>query len=219
MSASSAAAKALSEPEVQYVLGMAGPDLERYLRSAFARRIHVLDGAMGTMIQKHQLNEAQFRGERFKDHPTELKGDNDLLCFTQPEIIQDIHSQYFGAGADICETNTFNGTSVSQADYGLEPIVYELNKVAAQLCKAAADEWTAKEPHKPRFVAGAIGPTSRTGSISPKVNDPGFRNVTFDELVETYMEQIKGLIDGGSDLLMVETIFDTLNASTDTQGT
>ncbi len=125
---------------------------------------------------------------------------------------QDIHSQYYGAGADICETNTFNGTSISQADYGLEPIVYELNKVAAQLCKAAADEWSAKEPHKPRFVAGAIGPTSRTASISPKVNDPGFRNVTFDELVETYKEQIRGLVDGGSDILMVETIFDTLNA-------
>ena len=120
--------------------------------------------------------------------------------------------EYFEAGADICETNTFNGTSISQADYGLEPIVYELNKVAAQLCRKAADEWSAKQPHKPRFVAGAIGPTSRTGSISPKVNDPGFRNVTFDELVISYKEQIHGLVDGGSDILMVETIFDTLNA-------
>jgi len=191
---------------------MRGPELEAYLRGAFARRIHVLDGAMGTMIQRHKLGEADFRGERFKDHPKELKGDNDLLCFTRPELVQEIHSQYFGAGADICETNTFNGTSISQADYGLEHIVYELNKKAAELACAAAAEWTAKQPHKPRFVAGAIGPTSRTASISPKVNDPGFRNVTFMELVDAYKEQVKGLVDGGVHILMVETIFDTLNA-------
>jgi len=207
-----APASASASGAVAYVPGMRGPALEAYLRSAWKERIFILDGAMGTMIQQHTLTEADFRGEKFKDHDKELKGDNDILCFTQPKIIQDIHSQYFEAGADICETNTFNGTRVSQADYGLEHIVYELNKVAAQLCRAAADEWTAKQPHKPRFVAGAIGPTSRTASISPKVNDPGFRNVTFDELVENYLEQIKGLVDGGSDILMVETIFDTLNS-------
>lgn len=198
--------------KVEYRAGMKGPELEAYLRYAFSQRIHILDGAMGTMIQKEGLNEAQFRGERFKDHPKELKGDNDLLVLTQPDIIQKIHSLYYEAGADICETNTFNGTSISQEDYGLQSIVYELNKAAAQLCRKAADEWAAKQPHKPRFVAGAIGPTSRTASISPKVNDPGFRNVTFQELVTAYLEQIQGLVDGGADILMVETIFDTLNA-------
>ncbi len=175
-------------------------------------RILVLDGAMGTMIQRHQLEEEDFRGDRFKDHPSPLKGNNDLLSITRPDIIKDIHKQYFEAGADIVETNTFSGTTIAQADYGLESAVYDINYYSAKIAREAADEITAKEPHKPRFVAGSMGPTNRTASISPDVNDPGFRAVTFDQLVEAYKEQAIALIEGGSDILLVETIFDTLNA-------
>ena len=174
-------------------------------------RILVLDGAMGTMIQEHKLEEADFRGRRFADHASDLKGNNDLLSITRPGIIADIHSAFLDAGADIIETNTFNSTSISQADYGLEDLVHELNVEAAKLARAAADAATAKTPGKPRFVAGALGPTNRTASLSPEVNDPGFRNVTFDDLVTAYSEAIHGLIEGGVDVLLVETIFDTLN--------
>jgi len=181
------------------------------LRDLLRRRILILDGAMGTMIQRHRVTEEDFRGARFADHPRPLKGDNDLLSLTRPEVIRDIHRAYLAAGADIIETNTFNGTRISQSDYGLESIVRELNAAAARLARGAADEFTAKTPEKPRFVAGILGPTNRTASISPDVNDPGFRNVTFDQLVTAYAEQADGLLDGGVDLLMVETVFDTLN--------
>jgi 5-methyltetrahydrofolate--homocysteine methyltransferase len=176
------------------------------------RRILVLDGAMGTMIQRHDLGEADYRGSRFADHPSDLKGNNDLLTLTQPELIRDIHAAYLAAGADIVETNTFNANVVSQADYGLESIVYELNHAAARLAREAADAATRATPERPRLVAGALGPTNRTASISPDVNDPGFRNVTFDQLAATYREAAGGLLDGGADLLLIETIFDTLNA-------
>jgi 5-methyltetrahydrofolate--homocysteine methyltransferase len=182
------------------------------LHAQLAKRLLVLDGAMGTMIQRYKLTEEDFRSERFKDHPQDLKGDNDLLVLTRPDVITAIHHEYLAAGADIIETNTFNSTSASQADYSLEPIVYELNVEAARLAKAAAAEWTAKTPDRPRFVAGSIGPTSKTLSISPEVNSPAFRAMSFDELRESYEEQVRGLIDGGADLLLLETIFDTLNA-------
>lgn len=182
------------------------------LQEALSRRILVLDGAMGTMIQRHTLEEEDFRKGFFEQHPHPLKGNNDLLAMTRPEIIQGIHEAYFEAGADIAETNTFSATSVAQADYHLEHIVYDLNVAAARLARAAADKYTALTPDKPRFVAGSIGPTNRTASISPDVNDPGYRAITFDELVEAYTEQVRGLIDGGADILLVETIFDTLNA-------
>lgn len=172
----------------------------------------MLDGAMGTMIQRHPLEEADFRGERFKNHTHPLKGNNDLLSLTRPDIIKDIHRQYFEAGADIAETNTFSGTSVAQADYHLEEIVYELNFQSAKIAREVADEVTAREPHKPRFVAGAMGPTNKTLSLSPEVNNPGYRALTFDQLKDAYTVQAKGLLDGGVDLLLVETIFDTLNA-------
>lgn len=172
----------------------------------------ILDGAMGTMIQRYNLKEEDYRGDRFKDHPSPLKGCNDLLCITQPKIITEIHNAYFEAGADIVETNSFNATSVSMADYQLENLVYELNVAAAKVARKAADHFTAKTPGKPRFVAGALGPTNKTTSLSPDVNDPGFRGITYDELVTAYTEQIRGLIDGGVDLILVETIFDTLNA-------
>lgn len=175
-------------------------------------RILVLDGAMGTMIQRHTLEEEDFRGERFKNHAYPLKGNNDLLSITRPDIILDIHRQYLEAGADIIETNTFSSTTIAQADYHLESLAYELNYQSAKIARQAADEYTKKDPSKPRFVAGAIGPTNRTASLSPDVNDPGFRAITFDELVVAYKEQAKGLIDGGADALLVETIFDTLNA-------
>jgi 5-methyltetrahydrofolate--homocysteine methyltransferase len=190
---------------------MSGSDTRQQLRQTIARRILILDGAMGTMIQRHRLTEEQFRGARFAGHPRPLKGDNDLLSLTRPEIIAEIHRGYLAAGADVIETNTFNGTRISQADYGLESVVRELNTAAARLARAAADEFTARTPDKPRFVAGILGPTNRTASISPDVNDPAFRNVTFDELVTAYAEQAEGLLDGGVDLLMVETVFDTLN--------
>lgn len=182
------------------------------LEQELKKRILVLDGAMGTMIQQHKLTEEQFRGERFADWPSDLKGNNDLLVLTQPEIIREIHSQYFEAGADIVETNTFNSTSIAMADYKMEAISAEINEVAARIARECADEWTRKTPEKPRYVAGVLGPTNRTASISPDVNDPAFRNITFDQLVEAYRESTRSLVKGGVDLIMIETIFDTLNA-------
>ncbi|MBL8409587.1 MAG: methionine synthase [Candidatus Accumulibacter sp.] len=182
------------------------------LTTRLEQHILILDGAMGTMIQRQGLQEADYRGSRFATHAHDLKGNNDLLLLTRPEVIRAIHAEYLAAGADIIETNTFNSTRVSQADYHLEAIVYELNVAGAQLARAVCDEFTARDPARPRFVAGVIGPTSRTASISPDVNDPGYRNTSFDELVGTYAEAIRGLCDGGADLLLVETVFDTLNA-------
>lgn len=178
--------------------------IEKLLRE----RILILDGAMGTMIQRHELEEFDFREGYFENHEKSLKGNNDLLSLTRPSLIKDIHRQYFVAGADIIETNTFSGTSIAQADYGLEKSVYALNFESAKIAKEVAKEFN----DKPRFVAGSIGPTNRTASISPDVNDPGYRAVSFDELVSAYAEQINALMDGGVDLLLVETIFDTLNA-------
>lgn len=176
-------------------------------------RILIIDGAMGTMIQKHKLEEDDYRGERFKNHPHPLKGNNDLLSITQPDIIKEIHKQYLQAGADIIETNTFNGTSISQADYSLQELAYELNFESAKVAKQAVKEFIETNPDSNnKYVAGALGPTNKTASLSPDVNDPGFRAITFDELVIAYKEQVKGLIDGGVDLLLVETVFDTLNA-------
>ena len=183
-----------------------------HIKEILEKRILILDGAMGTMIQRHKLEEEDFRGDRFKDFEHPLKGNNDLLSITRPDIIKNIHREYFAAGADIGETNTFSGTTIAQADYYLKDIVYELNYESARLAREAADEFTAKEPNKPRFVAGALGPTNRTASMSPDVNDPGFRAITFEELRVAYREQAKGLIEGGSDLLLIETVFDTLNA-------
>jgi len=182
------------------------------IQEVLKNRIMVLDGAMGTMIQRHTLEEEDFRGERFKDHKYPLKGNNDLLSLTQPGIIKEIHRQYFEAGADIVETNTFSGTSVAQADYHLEEVVYDLNFESARIAKEVAIEVTNANPDKPRFVAGAMGPTNKTASLSPDVNNPGYRAITFDQLKEAYKEQARGLIDGGVDMLLVETIFDTLNA-------
>ena len=176
------------------------------------KRILVLDGAMGTMLQAYNFSEEDFRGERFKDYPTSLKGNNDLLSLTQPEAIAEIHRKYFEAGADIVETNTFSGTSIAMSDYQMGSLVYELNFESAKIAKIVAEEFTKNEPKKPRFVAGSIGPTNRTASMSPDVNDPGYRAITFEELRVAYKEQVEGLIDGGVDLLLVETIFDTLNA-------
>ena len=176
------------------------------------KRILVLDGAMGTMLQAYKFSEEDFRGARFKDYPTPLQGNNDLLTLTQPEAIKTIHAKYFEAGADIVETNTFSGTTIAMADYQLEDLVYELNYQSAKIAKEVAAAFTAKEPHKPRFVAGAIGPTNRTASMSPDVNDPGYRAVTFNELRIAYKQQVAALIDGGVDVLLVETVFDTLNA-------
>lgn len=182
---------------------------EELLRVA-KERILVLDGAMGTMIQEHKLDEAAYRGKQYADHDHPLQGNNDLLSITQPHVILDIHRAYFEAGADLVETNTFNANRISQADYSLESEVRKINIESAQLAKQAADEFST--PDKPRFVVGSIGPTNRTASISPDVNNPGFRAVTFDELVEVYQEQVDALLEGGVDLLMVETVFDTLNA-------
>lgn len=181
------------------------------LNKALEERILILDGAMGTMIQRYQLEEADFRKGFFEDHAHPLKGNNDLLALTRPDIISEIHEAYFGAGADIAETNTFSATSIAQADYHLEYIVYDLNVAAAKLARAAADKFTKLTPGKPRFVAGSIGPTNRSAGISPDVNDPGYRSITFDQLVEAYTEQVRGLHDGGADILLVETVFDTLN--------
>ena len=176
------------------------------------KRILVLDGAMGTMLQRYNFSEEDFRGERFANFPHSLKGNNDLLSLTQPQAIASIHAQYFEAGADIVETNTFSGTTIGMADYHLEDLVYELNFESAKIARKVADEFTAKNPDQPRFVAGSIGPTNRTASMSPDVNDPGFRAVSFDDLRIAYKQQVEALIDGGVDLLLVETIFDTLNA-------
>jgi 5-methyltetrahydrofolate--homocysteine methyltransferase len=185
---------------------------EQLLQDAAQQRILILDGAMGTMIQQHNLQEQDYRGTRFAEWPSDVKGNNDLLSITQPQIIYAIHSAYLAAGADIIETNTFNSTTISMSDYHMESLAKEINVVSAQLARKAADEFTTLTPDKPRFVAGVLGPTSRTASISPDVNDPGKRNVSFDELVEAYIEATHGLIEGGSDLIMIETIFDTLNA-------
>ncbi|RZJ36480.1 MAG: 5-methyltetrahydrofolate--homocysteine methyltransferase [Flavobacterium sp.] len=182
------------------------------IQEQLAKKILVLDGAMGTMLQRHNFCEEDFRSERFRNFPHPLKGNNDLLSLTQPQAIYDVHTQYLEAGADIIETNTFSGTTIAMADYHLEDLVYELNFESAKLARKAADEFTAKDPAKPRFVAGSIGPTNRTASMSPDVNDPGFRAVTFDELKIAYRQQTEALIDGGCDILLVETIFDTLNA-------
>lgn len=185
---------------------------EEQLLALAQERILILDGAMGTMIQRYKLEEEDFRNENLKDHPHSLKGNNDLLSVTRPDVIREIHQAYFRAGADVAETNTFSGTSIAQADYGLESLVYDINFQSAKIAREVAEEFTALEPHKPRFVAGSLGPTNRTASLSPDVNDPGYRAVTFDELVAAYREQIAGLVEGGADLLLVETVFDTLNA-------
>ena len=182
------------------------------LNAAARERILVLDGGMGTMIQDLKLDEAGFRGERFKDWKSDLQGNNDLLNLTQGEAIRDIHVAYLEAGADIVETNTFSSTTIAQADYGMEELAYELNLEGARVARAACDIVTEREPHRPRFVAGALGPTNRTLSISPDVNNPGFRAVSFDEMKTAYAQAARGLIEGGADLLLVETIFDTLNA-------
>ncbi len=182
------------------------------IQEAIKKHILVLDGAMGTMLQRYNFSEEDFRGERFKDFPHSLKGNNDLLSLTQPQAIRDVHAAYLEAGADIIETNTFSGTTIGMADYHLEDIVYDLNYESARIAREVADEFTAKNPDKPRFVAGSIGPTNRTASMSPDVNDPGYRAVTFDDLRIAYKQQVEALMDGGCDLLLVETIFDTLNA-------
>ncbi|MEQ5833878.1 methionine synthase [Marinobacter sp. NFXS9] len=184
----------------------------KQLHNALKERIVILDGGMGTMIQNLKLDEDAFRAERFKDYDRDVQGNNDLLNLTQPALLRNIHADYLAAGADIIETNTFNSTQLSQSDYGLESLAYELNVAGAQLARQIADEFTEREPHKPRFVAGAVGPTSRTASISPDVNNPGYRNVDFQTLYENYYEAVKGLVEGGSDLILIETIFDTLNA-------
>ena len=182
------------------------------IESILSERIMLLDGAMGTMIQRHTLEEADFRGEHFKDHPSPLKGDNDLLAITRPDIIQSIHEAYFEVGSDFATTNSFNATTIAQEDYSMEAHVYDINYHAAQCARKAADIWIAKTPEKPRFVIGALGPTNRTASLSPDVNDPGKRLVTFDELREAYFQAANALLEGGADILMIETVFDTLNA-------
>ncbi|HOM13266.1 MAG TPA: homocysteine S-methyltransferase family protein [Rubrivivax sp.] len=193
----------MAPPTLQYTRGAALPAL-------LAQRILIIDGAMGTMIQRHKLSEADFRGARLKDHPKDLKGNNDLLVLTQPQVIRQIHEQYLAAGADLVETNTFGATSIAQDDYALGHLAREMNVAAAKLAREACDKYAT--PDKPRFVAGALGPTPRTASISPDVNDPAARNVTFDQLRAAYYEQAEGLLEGGCDLFLVETVFDTLNA-------
>mgnify|MGYP001428770396 CR=1 FL=1 len=182
------------------------------IKELLKERILIIDGAMGTMIQRHKLTEADYRGDRFKDWHTDVKGNNDLLSITQPDIITGIHKLYLDAGADIIETNTFSSTSIAQADYDMQSLAYEMNIASARCARAAADAYTKKNPEKPRFVAGAIGPLNKTLSLSPDVNNPGFRAVTFDEVAAAYNEQIRGLVEGGVDILLIETIFDTLNA-------
>lgn len=182
------------------------------LYEALNNRILVLDGAMGTMLQRYKFEEEDYRGERFKDWQSPLKGNNDLLSLTQPKAIEEVHAKYLEAGADIIETNTFSATTIAMSDYHMEELVYELNFESAKIARKVCDEFTAKNPEKPRFVAGSIGPTNKTASLSPDVNDPGYRAITFDELRIAYKQQAEALIDGGSDLLLVETIFDTLNA-------
>jgi 5-methyltetrahydrofolate--homocysteine methyltransferase len=187
------------------------PDRTAELSALLEKRILILDGATGTMIQGCRLGEAEYRGTWFAAHTHDLKGDNDLLVLTRPDVIRAIHDAYLDAGADVIETNTFNATSIAQADYQLQDRVREINVAAARIARECADAWTARTPDRPRFVAGALGPTNRTASISPDVNDPGARNVSFDELVAAYREAIEGLAEGGADLFLVETIFDTLN--------
>lgn len=182
------------------------------LTKAAQERIIILDGGKGTMVQSYGLSEADFRGERFADWHKDVKGNNDLLILTRPDIITEINDGYLAAGADIIETDTFSSTRIAMADYGMEDLVYELNVEGARIARELADKWTAKTPDKPRLVAGAVGPTNRTASLSPDVNNPGFRATTFDQLVETYSEQVRGLIDGGADIILIETVFDTLNA-------
>lgn len=182
------------------------------LVKALKERILVLDGAMGTMLQAYNFSEKDFRGERFKDFHRSVKGNNDLLSLTQPAAIAEVHRKYFEAGADIVETNTFSSTTIAMADYEMEEYVYDLNYASAKIAKDVAQSITAKEPHKPRFVAGSIGPTNKTASMSPDVNDPGYRAVSFEELRVAYKQQVEALLDGGVDLLLVETVFDTLNA-------
>lgn len=186
--------------------------MKKTIEQCLSERILIIDGAMGTMIQRQKLAENDYRGERFKDWQKDVKGNNDLLSITQPHIIEGIHKQYLDAGADIIETNTFSSTSIAQADYEMQSLAYELNVAAAKCARSAADEYNAKDPSKPRYVAGAIGPLNKTLSLSPDVNNPGYRAVTFDEVADAYYEQIEGLIDGGVDILLIETIFDTLNA-------
>ncbi|PIX02051.1 MAG: methionine synthase, partial [Hydrogenophilales bacterium CG_4_8_14_3_um_filter_62_83] len=189
---------------------MAMADRTAELLALAQKRILILDGAMGTMIQRHGLAEADYRGARFADWTRDLRGNNDLLTLTRPDVIREIHGQYLAAGADILETNTFNANSISMADYGMEALVFELNFEGARLAREAAERYST--PDKPRFVAGVLGPTPRTLSLSPDVNDPGFRNVTWDALVATYYDATDGLVKGGADLILVETVFDTLNA-------
>src|ERR1700709_2672536 len=182
------------------------------IRKELKKRILVIDGAMGTMIQRYELSEEDFRGERFRDHASDLKGNNDLLNITRPDVIKAIHTEYLEAGADIIETNTFSTQRISLADYHMEELAYELSYEGARIAREVVDEFNVKNPDRPRFVAGAVGPTNRTASMSPDVNDPGYRAVTFDDLADAYYDQVRGLVDGGSDLLLIETIFDTLNA-------
>ncbi|MGL5604390.1 MAG: homocysteine S-methyltransferase family protein, partial [Plesiomonas sp.] len=191
---------------------MVEPRVLSSLEQQLAKRILIIDGGMGTMIQQYRLQEADYRGTRFADWPSDLKGNNDLLVLTNPSVISAIHDAYLEAGADILETNTFNSTSIAMADYQMESLAAEMNYVGAQLARASADAWSAKTPEKPRYVAGVLGPTNRTASISPDVNDPGFRNTSFDQLVVAYQEATRALLRGGVDLIMIETIFDTLNA-------
>src|SRR6185437_3628076 len=182
------------------------------IKNELQKRILVIDGAMGTMIQRYQLTEEDFRGERFRDHASDLKGNNDLLNITRPDVIKAIHAEYLDAGADIIETNTFSTQRISLADYHLEHLAYELIYEGARIAREVVDQYNKTTPGRPRFVAGAIGPTTRTASLSPDVNDPGYRAVTFDDLAEAYYEQVRGLVDGGADVLLIETIFDTLHA-------
>jgi len=185
--------------------------MNKKLQEAIDERILVIDGAMGTMIQRYKLTEKDFRGERFANFHKDLQGNNDLLSVVRPDIIEAIHTQYLDAGADIIETNTFSGTSIAQEDYGLEDLAYEINFESAKIAKRAVASFMKEHPEQQRFVAGAFGPTNKSASLSPDVNNPGFRNITFDELVDAYYEQASGLIDGGADILLIETVFDTLN--------
>lgn len=191
-----------------YICYMTRAELDKIL----SQRIMIIDGAMGTMIQRYKLEEKDYRGTRFADYPSSLKGNNDLLSLTQPQIIKEIHKAYLEAGADIIETNTFSATTISMADYKMESLAYEMNYESAKIAKEAVSEFMQTDSSKPRLVAGALGPTNKTASLSPDVNDPGYRGISFDELVTAYKEQVKGLLDGGADLLLVETVFDTLNA-------
>ncbi|RDK89247.1 homocysteine S-methyltransferase family protein [Marinirhabdus gelatinilytica] len=186
--------------------------MKKNIHQALQDRILILDGAMGTMLQRYNFSEEDFRGEKFKDWEVSVKGNNDLLSLTQPRAIATVHAKYFEAGADIVETNTFSSTTIAMADYGMEELVYDLNFESAKIAKQVAEKFTKKQPHKPRFVAGAIGPTNKTASMSPDVNDPGYRAISFEELRKAYKQQAEALVDGGADLLLVETVFDTLNA-------